>query len=109
MTIELPTPILGYYAADSSADPDGVLHHFTTDATVTDESKIYVGHDAIRTWMIESAKKYSYVVKPFAIANEAGLMVVSAHLTGNFPGSPVDLRYCFGLDGDKIARLDIGV
>lgn len=34
-------------------------------------------------------------------------MIVTAHLTGNFPGSPVDLRYAFTLSGDKIARLEI--
>jgi hypothetical protein len=34
-------------------------------------------------------------------------MVVTCHLAGNFPGSPIDLRYMFVLAGDKIASLDI--
>jgi len=28
-------------------------------------------------------------------------------VTGDFPGSPVDLRYRFTVEGDKIARLEI--
>jgi hypothetical protein len=33
--------------------------------------------------------------------------VVSSRLTGNFPGSPVDLRFIFRLEGGKIASLEI--
>jgi hypothetical protein len=33
---------------------------------------------------------------------------VTAHLTGNFPGNPVDLGYRFKLAGSRIAALDIG-
>jgi hypothetical protein len=34
-------------------------------------------------------------------------VVVTSRLTGNFPGSPLNLRFFFGLDGDKIASLEI--
>ena len=33
--------------------------------------------------------------------------VVTCRLTGNFPGSPVDLRFFFELEGDKIASLEV--
>jgi len=36
-----------------------------------------------------------------------GKTVVTSHLVGNFPGSPVDLRFFFGLEGDKISSLEI--
>jgi len=32
---------------------------------------------------------------------------VTSHLVRDFPGSPVDLRYFFILDGDQIAALEI--
>jgi hypothetical protein len=32
-----------------------------------------------------------------------------AHLTGEFPGAPADLRYRFRLTGDKVADLEITV
>ena len=109
MAIELPEPISGYFAAERSADQGAISRHFSDDAVVTDEGKTHVGHDAIRSWASEAAKTYSYIVEPFDVATHAGLTVVSAHLEGNFPGSPVDLRYRFALDNDKIRSLEIGM
>jgi hypothetical protein len=39
--------------------------------------------------------------------NRAASFVVACRLTGNFPGSPVDLRFIFELEGDKIVSLEI--
>ena len=36
-----------------------------------------------------------------------GKTIVTSRLVGNVPGSPVDLRYFFKLEGDKIASLEI--
>jgi hypothetical protein len=33
--------------------------------------------------------------------------VVTARVTGDFPGSPVELRYGFALEGNRITRLEI--
>jgi len=33
--------------------------------------------------------------------------VVTSHVVGDFPGSPIDLRYLFVLDDDRIAELEI--
>jgi isoquinoline 1-oxidoreductase beta subunit len=48
-----------------------------------------------------------YTSEPFACEAKDGKIVVTSHLVGNFPGSPVDLRYFFKLEGDKIASLEI--
>lgn len=106
MAIQLPKPIADYFAADRNAA--AAAGCFSDTAVVTDEDQTHVGHTAIRSWVAKSSAKYSYVVEPFEITTEAGLTVVTAHLTGSFPGSPVDLRYRFALDGAKIASLDIG-
>ena len=107
MTIEFPVAIAGYFAADRSEDANAVSRHFTQDAVVRDESHTYAGRDAIRQWKIESSAKYNYTVEPLAIAEEAGLTVVTARLAGDFPGSPVNLRYRFALEGEQIAGLEI--
>jgi len=36
-----------------------------------------------------------------------GTTVVTSRLTGNFPGSPVELRFFFRLERGKIAFLEI--
>ncbi|MDP3523487.1 MAG: nuclear transport factor 2 family protein [Hoeflea sp.] len=108
MSITLPKPIAAYFAADR-ADADAVALCFTEDAVVIDENRTHSGRNAISRWREAAARKFSYVVDPFAISGEDDRIVVTAHLTGNFPGSPVDLRYRFSLDDDRIARLEIGV
>jgi len=107
MTVQLPAPIFGYFAADKSGDAHAVSRQFTGDGVVRDEGHTYTGREAIRHWKSASSAKYTYTVEPFAITDEAGLTVVTAHLTGNFPGSPVDLRYRFALEGERITGLEI--
>jgi hypothetical protein len=48
-----------------------------------------------------------YTSQPFACEEKDGKTVVTCHLVGNFPGSPVDLRFFFKLEGHKIASLEI--
>ncbi|MDL2408511.1 nuclear transport factor 2 family protein [Rhizobium calliandrae] len=106
MTLALPKPIADYFAADA-ADGAAVAACFTADAVVVDEKKTYTGRDAIAAWKSEASAKYEYVADPVAIDDQGDRVVVTAHLTGNFPGSPVDLRYAFTLSGNAIARLEI--
>lgn len=107
MTIELPKPIADYFAADRGKDADAVSRCFIKDAVVKDEGNTYSGIGAIRRWKAASTAKYSYTVEPFSVVTEGGKEIVTSHLEGDFPGSPLDLRYFFRLEGDKIARLEI--
>ena len=45
--------------------------------------------------------------EPSACEQGEAKTVVTSRLTGNFPRSPLDLRYFFELAGDKIAALEI--
>lgn len=107
MSIDLPTPITAYFATDKKGNAQAISECFTQDAVVMDEGNTYTGRDAIRQWMANASTQYTYTVEPFSIHEEGGKTVVSSHLVGNFPGSPVDLRYFFVLEGDRIAELEI--
>jgi len=43
----------------------------------------------------------------FDVAETNGRTIVTGRVSGDFPGSPIELRYAFALDGDEIARLEI--
>ncbi|WHZ33384.1 nuclear transport factor 2 family protein [Sagittula sp. MA-2] len=107
MSIELPDAIDAYFSADKTGNAQALSELFTQDATVVDEGNTYQGREAIRQWMANASTQYTYTVEPFDIAEEAQRTIVTSHLVGNFPGSPVDLRYFFVLRGDKIAELEI--
>ena len=106
MTMLMPQPIAAYFEADGR-DGDAVSECFTEGATVRDERMTYSGRNAIRDWKASASRKFAYTVAPFAIENTDGRVVVRASVTGNFPGSPIDLRYLFAVEGGKIASLEI--
>ncbi|MGE3924680.1 MAG: nuclear transport factor 2 family protein [Lautropia sp.] len=106
MSLNLPKPIAVYFTADRG-DSAAVARCFTDSAVVKDEGHAYNGLAAIQQWKTDSSKKYTYTSEPFAFEEKDGKTIVTSRLTGNFPGSPVDLRFCFGLAGNKIASLEI--
>ena len=104
--VTLPEPIAAYFAADSH-DSEAIARCFTQDAVVKDEGHTYTGIMAIKQWKAESATKYTYTSEPFALERRDGMTIVTSRLTGNFPGSPVDLRFFFRLERGRIAFLEI--
>jgi len=106
MTFDLPEPIAAYFAADR-LDSEAVAQCFTKDAVVKDEGRLHTGRASIRQWKAEASAKYQYTCEPFRSEQKGGVTEVTCHLTGNFPGSPIDLRFLFRLERGKIANLEI--
>jgi len=105
-SLDLPIPVTAYFSADKS-DAQAISECFTENAVVKDEGHTYNGRAEIKQWKTSSSKKYQYTSEPFACEQEGGKTVVTSRLVGNFPGSPVNLRFFFGLEGNKIASLEI--
>ncbi len=104
--LNLPEPIAAYFDADKR-DAEAIVHCFTPQAIVTDEGQAHTGLAAIKAWKIAASAKYMYSAEPFALEHKGDRYIVTSRLSGNFPGSPVDLRYAFRLERGKIARLEI--
>jgi hypothetical protein len=106
MNLHLPKSVAAYFAADK-VDSDALSQCFTESAVVKDEGHTHSGRAAIKKWKAEASAKYQYTCEPFACEEKDGKFVVTSRLTGNFPGSPVNLLFFFELEGDKIASLEI--
>jgi hypothetical protein len=102
----LPEPIAAYFAAEEH-DPDAVARCFTSQGVVRDEGHTHSGRAAIAAWKIAASAKYSYATRPLRAGQEDGRHIVTARVTGNFPGSPVELQFLFRLERGKIASLEI--
>jgi SnoaL-like domain len=102
----LPARIAAYFAADQQ-QPDALAGCFTPGATVKDEGRTHTGLHAITAWKAASSAAYTYSVEPLALEEQADGQVVRGRVSGNFPGSPVDLRYHFRLERGLIASLEI--
>jgi hypothetical protein len=104
--IDLPAPIAAYFTADAAA-AGGVVRCFTENGVVIDERKEHQGRSAIGRWKTEATAKYHYTSEPLTVDVSGADVTVITRVTGEFPGSPIELRYRFTLEGDKIARLEI--
>lgn len=104
--LNLPEPIATYFSADRQ-NPDALARCFTVQATVKDEGQTHTGLDAIRAWKAAASARFAYTTEPFALDQDNGHHTVSSRVAGNFPGSPVNLRYRFRLERGLIASLEI--
>jgi ketosteroid isomerase-like protein len=104
--LQLPPPIAAYFAADTS-DANAVAQCFSESAVVIDEQREHRGRPAIARWKAEATAKYHYTSEPLAVDVSEPDVTVTARVSGDFPGSPVNLQYRFTLESASIARLEI--
>ena len=107
MSVDLPTPISIYIAAENRGDTEALAECFAEHAVVRDEGQTIERLAAIKQWKAETKKKYQHTVEPLASVQIDDKTIVTNRLTGNFPGSPIDLEFVFTLDGNKIVSLEI--
>lgn len=106
MSVELPPAITAYFRADRD-DPAAVARCFTPEGVVKDEGRLHRGPEAIAAWKKQASAAYDYTSEPVGVEPDGARLIVTAHVVGTFPGSPVDLRYAFTLEGAHIALLEI--
>jgi hypothetical protein len=107
MSTKLPEPLAAYFSAHNNHDVDAMIGLFAEGATVKDEGQEKRGIPAIRKWMEESNAKHSVTVAVINVAETAANTTATGRVSGNFPGSPVELRFIFTLGQAKITRLEI--
>ena len=107
MSINLPKPIAAYFAAETAADPGALARCFTRDGVVRDEGGSFTGTAAIEQWNAAARAKYHHTVFALSATERDGAIVVLGRVSGQFPGSPVELQHVFRLDGEQIASLEI--
>jgi hypothetical protein len=107
ISLRLPKAVVVYLAAEKAKEPDIFPFCFADNARVHDESRDYQGLAAIKSWARDAQAKYQYVVEPLQASMDDQRVNLRARLTGNFPGSPVELEHVFTLEGGKIISLEI--
>ncbi|RYZ17423.1 MAG: nuclear transport factor 2 family protein [Myxococcaceae bacterium] len=102
----LPAPIASYFTHETT-DPAAVARCFTDDALVVDERHEHRGRAAIESWNAAAHSKYTFTTQLLAAESDGARTTVRAKVMGNFPGSPIELRFRFTLADGLIARLEI--
>lgn len=107
MSLELPSPIAAYVAANAQLDVDGMLKPFAADAVVHDNGAVLRGHAELRSLFEEAVVPVKAIFTPDTARHEGGQVVVEGPAHGDFKGSPIRFTYRFTLENDAISALEI--
>ena len=107
MGITLQPPIDLYFASENAHDASAIDRCFAVGAVVRDESKIITGMAAIKAWRVETNRKYHHTVEPLAVWARDGRVAVTGRVSGDFPGSPINLEHIFEIEDGLIVSLEI--
>jgi SnoaL-like domain len=107
MSITLPASIDLYFTSENAHDPSAINRCFAVGAVVRDEGKTITDVAAIKAWRIETSEKYHHVVEPLSVSTRDGKVVVTGKVSGDFPGSPINLDHSFEIEDGRIVSLEI--
>ncbi|WP_374470900.1 nuclear transport factor 2 family protein [Phenylobacterium sp.] len=107
MSLELPSPITAYVAANAQLDLDGMLQPFAEDAILRDNGVVFKGHAEIRRLLEEAVVPAKAIFTPDTSRVDGGQVVVEGPAHGDFPGSPIRFTYRFTLERDAIKAVEI--
>ena len=107
MSLELPSPIATYVAANARLDAAGMLQPFAAEAVFRDNGAVLRGHAEIRSLLEEAVVAAKAIFTPDTVRHEAGQVVVEGPAHGDFKGSPIRFTYRFTLENDAIKVLEI--
>lgn len=103
----LAEPIAAYFALPKQAGIGDLKAVFADDAHIIDEAEGHTGFPAIADWWREVNEKTPFETVPHKVTERDGLTIVTAEVSGAFPGSPVMLDHHFRLLGGRVVELEI--
>ena len=109
MSLNLPSPIADYIAANARLDIDGMLKPFLPDALFIDNGKPFAGQAAIRRLFEQEVIPVKAIFAPESVREENGDIVLEGPAHGDFPGSPIRFTYRFTLANGAIQTLQATV
>ncbi len=103
--MNLPNIITALVNAQNQYDSHSYAECFTDNAVVFDEGKTYNGKPEIENWISEANNEYKTIMKPLNYDEKKNIL--SAEISGTFPGSPAILKYHFEFNNGLIQSLKI--
>jgi hypothetical protein len=105
--MELPKVVERFIETQNNHDSKAYVECFTGSAIVHDEGKTHTGKAAIRQWIEHANEKYQSFMKPLKYEKSGSNGVLTAEVSGTFPGSPAVLQFHLGLEDDLISSLSV--
>lgn len=103
--MNLPDIVTELVKAQNEFNSGAYADCFTENAEVFDEGKTYTGKTEIENWIDKANNEYRAKMKPLDYNGPQNIL--SAEISGTFPGSPIVLKYHFHLSDGQIKSLKI--
>lgn len=103
--MNLPNIITTLVNAQNQYNSHSYAECFTDNAVVFDEGKTYNGKTEIENWIYKANNEYKTIMKPLNYNEKENIL--SAEISGTFPGSPAILKYHFEFNNGLIQSLKI--
>lgn len=105
--MNLPKVIAELIKAQDNFNSVAYATCFSETAVVFDEGKTHNGRKEIEHWITEANENFKTVMKPISFEEKETESILSAEISGTFPGSPVVLDYHFELKDGLIQSLKV--
>ncbi|MBK1442650.1 nuclear transport factor 2 family protein [Parapedobacter sp. ISTM3] len=105
--MDLPKIITALINAQRDHDSAAYADCFSQTAVVFDEGRIYRGRTEIHDWIANANEKYQTVMQPVSFEGTEATGVLTAAVSGTFPGSPAVLKFYVGIADDLIQSLKV--
>lgn len=105
--MEFPKVVERFVETQNNYNSKAYIECFTESAIVYDEGKVYTGKDEICRWIEHANEAYHSSMEPLKYEQSGSNGVLTAKVSGTFPGSPIVLQFHLGLMNDLIASLKV--
>ena len=105
--MELPKVAERFIETQNNYDSKAYTECFTESAIVHDEGKTHTGKEEIRQWIEHANEAYQSSMEALNYEQSGSAGVLTAKVSGTFPGSPIVLRFHLGLKDDLIDSLKV--
>ena len=103
--MELPQVVARFIETQQIYDSKAFTECFTETAIVHDEGKTHTGREEIHQWIEHAMEVYKSQLEPLNYEQSESNGVLTANVCGTFPGSPIVLKFHFGLKDGLIDSL----
>ena len=107
--MNLPKVIADLVIAQNNFDSAAYIKCFSENAVAFDEGKTHNGRKEIETWIADSNERYKATIRPVGYEENETESILIAETSGNFPGSPIVLKYHLVIAGGLIQSLKFTV
>jgi len=105
--LELPPIITALINAQNEHDSTAFVACFKDQAEVFDEGKHHTGSKEIKAWNEQTNNEYNTQNEPISFEHTDAGGVLTMKVSGNFKGSPIQLRYNITINDNSISYLSI--